>query len=275
MTTYVPVDEHGLLKMEEFSKAVTEKTVLITVMHSNNEVGTLQPIQEICKIAKEKGIPVHTDASQSVGKVPVDVQALGVDLLTIAGHKLYAPKGVGVLYVRKGLHLPKYIHGAGHESNQRAGTENIIGIVGLGEACRIATAEMNSRVAKATQQTRALFSGLQDKLGYDAVRWNGHVESRLPNTANLSFRNVTSHQIFAKAGGQIAASAGAACHSHGVAPSAVLLAMSVPSDFIRGAIRFSTGKDTTDEEISQAITVISSAYLDCLREKTAEHPTAA
>eukprot|EP00002_Diphylleia_rotans_P035119 TRINITY_DN7631_c0_g1_i1.p1 TRINITY_DN7631_c0_g1~~TRINITY_DN7631_c0_g1_i1.p1 ORF type:complete len:258 (-),score=52.43 TRINITY_DN7631_c0_g1_i1:438-1211(-) len=139
MTTYVPVDEHGLLKMEEFSKAVTEKTVLITVMHSNNEVGTLQPIQEICKIAKEKGIPVHTDASQSVGKVPVDVQALGVDLLTIAGHKLYAPKGVGVLYVRKGLHLPKYIHGAGHESNQRAGTENIIGIVGLGEACRIAT----------------------------------------------------------------------------------------------------------------------------------------
>jgi len=255
--TYVPVDESGLVSVSDVEKAVTPRTILITVMHANNEVGTIQPIEQISKLAKARGIIVHTDAAQSVGKIPTDVNVLGVDLLSIAGHKLYAPKGIGVLYVRQGVELEKLLWGAGHEHGRRAGTENVLEIVGLGKACEIAGHHLNDHMTHMKTMRDRLHEGLREKLEY--VKLNGHLEKRLPNTLSLSFRGVNVNQLLAEIEDDVAASAGAACHSGGVEMSYVLSAMHVPEEWAKGTVRFSVGRMTTESEIDHAIGIISEA----------------
>ncbi|PKB68203.1 MAG: cysteine desulfurase NifS [SAR202 cluster bacterium Io17-Chloro-G4] len=252
--TYLPVDQFGLLDPRQVSDAITDQTVLVTVMHANNEVGTVEPIREIAEIAHRHGALVHADCAQSIGKIPVNVDDLGVDLLTVAGHKLYAPKGVGVLYVRTGVKLEKLIHGANHEMNWRAGTENVIEIVGLGKACQLIhqnLPEYQSHMAKMRDQ---LESGLLDR--FPNSRLNGHPEKRLPNTSSISFKNLEANRILAGFDG-VAASAGAACHSDGVEISSVLQAMKVPIEYAMGTIRFSVGRFTTSDEIKRATEEIS------------------
>ena len=256
--TYLPVDETGLVKAADVETAITSGTILITIMHANNEVGTVQPIEEISGIARSREIVFHTDAAQSMGKLSTDVNALSVDLLSIAGHKIYAPKGVGALYIRKGNEPDKFMLGAGQESGRRAGTENVLGIVGLGQACEIARRDLykNAQVMKATRDK--LQKELVDNLG-GKVRLNGHPEKRLPNTLSLSFHDLEADRILEEIGLEIAASAGAACHSGDVTVSHVLEAMKVPLEWAKGTLRFTTGKMTTEAEIDKAINIVSDA----------------
>ena len=190
--TYLPVDEYGTIKINDLEKAITPETTLITVMHANNEVGTIQPIEEIARIAKKRGIVFHTDAAQSVGKIPTDVDALGVDLLSVAGHKLYAPKGVGVLYVRSGVKLQQISHGAGQERGCRPGTENVSHIVGLGKACEIAKRDLNENMLHMQEMRDRLHEKLKDN--WKNLKLNGHPEQRLLNTLNLSFLGVEANE---------------------------------------------------------------------------------
>ncbi|MFC1853261.1 cysteine desulfurase family protein [candidate division CSSED10-310 bacterium] len=248
--TYLPVDDNGLVTPEQVEQAITPQTILITIMHANNEVGTIEPIAEITAIAQQHGVLVHSDCAQSVGKIPVAVGPLKVDLLSVAGHKLYAPKGVGALYVRTGTQLEKLIHGANHEMNRRAGTENVIEIVGLGEACALITNNL-SKYQEHMKHLRDRFEkGLLEK--FPPIRLNGHPQRRLPNTSSISFRGLEANTILAEFT-SVAASAGAACHSDGVKVSSVLQAMNVPLDYAMGTIRFSNGRFTTLEEIDQAL----------------------
>jgi cysteine desulfurase len=253
--TYLPVDGYGTVDPASVEKAITEETVLITIMHANNEVGTIEPIEEIGEIAHEKGISVHTDAAQSCGKIPVNVDDLRVDLLTIAGHKLYAPKGVGALYVREETKLDSFIHGAGHEDGRRAGTENVPYIVGLGKACELAKEKL-PRYGEGTMRLRdRLRDAFLDGLGKDQVKLNGHPERRLPNTLNTSIRGIIGETLLEQLP-EIAASTGSACHSGSVEPSPVLLAMGLDPDLALGAIRLSLGRWTTVEEITRASKLI-------------------
>ena len=247
--TYLPVDRFGRVDPDDLSAAISPRTVLISVMHANNEVGTIQPIEEIGAIAREHGIRFHTDAAQSVGKIPTKVDKLGVDLLTIAGHKLYAPKGVGALYVRGGVELEPLIHGAGHELGRRAGTESALLAAGLGTACAMAA---DLAPMEGIQALRDRFWGtLQDRFG-DRVVLNGHVTQRLPNTLNVSFVGKIGADILGQLNG-IAASTGSACHSGRIELSPVLAAMDIPETIGMGAIRFSLGRGTTSDEIDQVI----------------------
>jgi len=248
-TTYLPVDEFGLVHTEDVKKAIRPETILITIMHANNEVGSIQPIAEIGELAKKHNIFMHTDAAQSLGKVKADVQELNVDLLSIAGHKLYAPKGIGALFIRKGVVLEKLIHGADHERNLRAGTENVLEIVGLGEACEIAHLHLDEHAEHYRKMRDLLHQNLLNDL--PNIKLNGHPEKRLPNTLNISFPNMEANTLIAKMKG-IAASAGAACHSSGVSVSQVIKAMDVPMEYAMGTIRFSTGRYNTKEEINKA-----------------------
>jgi cysteine desulfurase len=257
--TVLPVDEFGLVAPADLERAITSDTLLVTIMHANNEVGTLQPIAELAEIAHRHGALVHTDAAQSVGKLPVDVAALGVDLLSVAGHKLYAPKGIGALYVRDGVRLANLLHGAGHEGGRRPGTENVLEIVGLGQACQIAGRDMQENEAHFRATRDRLHAGLLRELGQDSVRLNGHPEKRLPNTLSLSFRGVAAHALLAEIGVQVAASAGSACHADVVRVSAVLEAMRVPLDWALGTVRFSTGRATTAAEIDRAVEIVAQA----------------
>ncbi len=247
--TYLPVDRFGRVDPEDVRHALTPRTILISVMHANNEVGTLQPIAEIARIAREKGILSHTDAAQSVGKLPVRVDEIGVDLLSLAGHKLYAPKGVGVLYVRKGVCLEPLIHGAGHESGRRGGTENILLDVALGTACELAQSWLG---VESIRQLRDLFwELLQTRFGKRVVL-NGHPTERLPNTLSVSFVGKIGSTILSGLEG-VAASTGSACHSGSAELSPVLKAMKVPPEIGMGAIRFSLGRTTTREEVEQVV----------------------
>ena len=255
-TTYLPVDRQGQVDPIDVEKAIRPGTVLITIMHSNNEVGTLQPIEEISSIARRHGITMHSDAAQSVGKVGVDVRALAVDLLSVAGHKLYAPKGVGALYIRKGVQPGKFCNGAGQERGWRAGTENVLEIVGLGKACEIAGKDLNGHVSRMRGLRDRLHQGLMDTLG-DAVALNGHPEKRLPNTLSLAFRGLAANRILEEIGLEIAASPGAACHSDQVAISHVLQAMGIDQEWAMGTLRFSVGRMTTPAQIDRAITVVT------------------
>ncbi len=256
--TWLPVDEFGMVDPEEVKHAITASTILITVMHANNETGTIQPIEEIGKIARKHGILFHTDAAQSVGKIPVDVEKLHVDLLSVAGHKLYAPKGVGALYIRRGVKLEKLIHGADHESNLRAGTENVMEIVGLGKAAGIAQQLLTRDSEHAMRDFRdQLHAGI--RLAVPEVRLNGHTELRLPNTLSLGFPDVEAAMLLAEMNG-VAASAGAACHADQTDISGVLTAMHVPMRFAMGTVRFSIGRSTTREEIHAAISIVANAY---------------
>lgn len=250
--TYVGVDQSGRVDPEDIKKAVTPQTILITVMHANNEVGTIQPVEEISKIAKHHGILFHTDAAQSVGKVKTTVDDLGVDLLSIAGHKLYAPKGVGALYSREGTPIESLIHGAGHESGRRAGTENVLLIVGLGMACEIAKRHLDDHKI---QDLRDRFWEMLKKNFGNEIVLNGHPTHRLPNTLNVSFIGRVGAEILARLEG-VAASTGAACHSGLVELSPVLKAMGIPPEIGMGAIRFSLGRMTTFPELERVIDLL-------------------
>ena len=247
--TYVPVDGTGLVDPEDIRRAVTPQTLLISIMHANNEVGTIQPIAEIAMIARQRGIRFHTDAAQSVGKIPTKVDELGVDMLTIAGHKLYAPKGVGALYVRRGLELEPLIHGAGHESGRRAGTESALLAVGLGTACAMAADFASMDRIRALRDR--LWKALEDEFG-DGVALNGHHTRRLPNTLNVSFVGRIGADILSQLR-DVAASTGSACHSGRIELSPVLAAMRVPERIGMGAIRFSLGSYTTSDEIDDVV----------------------
>jgi cysteine desulfurase len=252
---YLAVDRTGRVDPEDVRRAVTPRTILISVMHANNEVGTIQPIEEIGSVAREHGIRFHTDAAQSVGKIPTRVDMLGVDLLTIAGHKLYAPKGVGALYVRRGVELEPLIHGAGHEGGRRAGTESALLAVGLGAACALA---QDLAPMKRVEALRDRFwRALQDRFG-DGVVLNGHLDHRLPNTLNVSFVDKVGAEVLAGLKG-VAASTGSACHSGRIELSPVLAAMGVPEKTGMGAVRFSLGRQTTDAEIDAVIEQLAGA----------------
>jgi cysteine desulfurase len=243
--TYLPVDGFGRVDPDDLNRAITPRTILISIMHANNEVGTIQPLEECARIARGHGVLFHTDAAQSVGKIATDVDGLGVDLLSIAGHKLYAPKGVGALFVRRGVTLEPLIHGAGHESGRRAGTESALLAVGLGKACELA------RDLSPMDRVRALrdhfWRELQSRFG-NRIALNGHPEHRLPNTLNVSFIGRVGAQILERLDG-VAASTGSACHSGRIELSPVLEAMRVAPEVGMGAIRFSLGRGTTHEEI--------------------------
>lgn len=243
--TYLPVDAAGRVDPDAVREAITERTILVTIMHANNEVGTIQPIEEIARIARDRGVLMHTDAAQSVGKISTRVPDLGVDLLSLAGHKVYAPKGVGALYVRRGVTLEPLIHGAGHECGRRAGTESAFLATGLGAACALALATDRNheiRLLRDRLWTR-LHDGFEDR-----VVLNGHPAWRLPNTLNVSFTGRIGADILARLDG-VAASTGSACHAGRIGHSPVLAAMAAPADVRMGAIRWSLGRTTTEGEI--------------------------
>jgi cysteine desulfurase len=247
--TRVPVDGTGRVDPDAVRRALATDTALVSVMHANNEVGTIQPIAEIARLTHEHGALLHVDAAQSVGKIDVDVAQLGADLLTVAGHKLYAPKGVGALYVRSGVEIEPLMHGAGHERGRRAGTENVLLIAGLGAACRL------GRVDPCGSRLADLASFFWDRLRAafgDAVVLNGHPTERLPNTLNVSFRGCQAHELLPRLDG-LAASAGSACHAGTTRLSPVLTAMGVDPSVGLGAIRFSVGRGTTREELEHAV----------------------
>jgi cysteine desulfurase len=255
--TFVPVDRHGEVDPQDIQEAITPGTILITVMHANNEVGTIQPIEEISKIARERGIVFHTDAAQSVGKIVTKVDDLRVDLLSIAGHKVYAPKGIGALYIRKGTPIEPLIHGASHESGRRAGTENVLLIVGLGKACEVAKRHLNDdRMGSMRDHFWKL---LQDNFGENVIL-NGHPVHRLPNTLNVSFVGKAGGEILSRLDG-VAASTGAACHSGSVELSPVLKAMGISPEVGMGAIRFSLGRTTTAQELERVVDLLKDSPL--------------
>jgi cysteine desulfurase len=241
----------------DVARALRPSTILITIMHANNEVGTVQPIAEISRLARQHGIVMHTDAAQSVGKIPTDVAQLGVDLLSVAGHKVYAPKGIGALYIRPPLAPEKFCYGAGQEMGWRAGTENVLEIVGLGKACEIAKRDLEKNMARMKFLRDRLHEGLSGRL--PDIRLNGHFEHRLPNTLNISFKGQEANRILEDIGLEVAASAGAACHSDSVEISHVLTAMGVPLEWAKGTLRFSVGRMTTEAEIDKTIRVVAEA----------------
>ena len=247
--TYLPVDQFGRVDPDDVRRALTPRTILISVMHANNEVGTLQPISEITRIAHEHGVLFHADAAQSVGKISAHVDKLGADLLSLAGHKLYAPKGVGALYVRNGVRLEPLIHGAGQESGHRAGTENVLLEIALGSACELAQSWVG---ADSIRELRDLFWELLQARFDERVVLNGHPVERLPNTLNVSFVGKIGSTILSGLE-SVAASTGSACHSGSVELSPVLKAMNIPPEVGMGAIRFSLGRTTTREEIEQVV----------------------
>ncbi len=248
--TQIGVDRDGRVDLTAVRDAIIRRTTIVSIMHANNEVGTLQPVSEIAAIARKAGVLVHTDAAQSAGKVPVNVNELGVHLLSLAGHKLYAPKGIGALYVRRGVKLEPLIHGAGQEMGRRAGTENVPYIVGFGKACEIARLSLPQATERLRRLRDHLWFRLQSALGTQVVL-NGHPEQRLPNTLNVNFVGHIGSELLQKVP-EIAASTGSACHEGHVSVSPVLCAMRVPPEASRGAVRLSVGRFTTETEVDQA-----------------------
>jgi cysteine desulfurase len=260
--TVLPVDRYGWVDPADLERAIGPDTVLVTVMHANNEVGTIQPIAELAEIAHRHGVLMHTDAAQSVGKIPVDIGDLGVDLLSVAGHKVYAPKGVGALIVRGGIELTPWLHGAGQERGRRPGTENVLEIVGLGQACQIAGRDLAKNAAHFRAMRDRLYEGLRRELGEGSMRLNGHPDRCLPNTLSVSFRGVEANELLLEISDRVAASAGAACHADEIEVSAVLEAMGVPIEWAMGTVRLSVGRSTTAEEVDRAVDVV----VDAVRE---------
>jgi cysteine desulfurase len=257
--TVLPVDEFGRVNPADLKREISRETILVTVMHANNEVGTIQPIDELADIAHSYGVLIHTDAAQSIGKIPTSMDALGVDLLSVAGHKLYAPKGVGALCVRGGVRLSKLLHGADHEGGRRPGTENVLEIAGLGEACRIAGERLEANMLHYREMRDGLHKGLLRELGEGMMRLNGHTTERLPNTLSVSFQNMEANALLSEIGDRVAASPGAACHSEGIDMSPVLTAMGVPVGWAMGTVRFSVGNGTTSQEVDRAVRIVSDA----------------
>ncbi len=255
--TYLPVDEYGLVDLDDVRKAITDKTILISVMHANNEMGTIEPITEIGRIAREAGIYFHTDAVQTVGHMPVDVNELGVDLLSMSAHKLYGPKGIGALYIRKGTKLTPFMHGGEQERRRRASTENVPAIVGFGKAAELALQEMGEEVERLTCFRDRLVKGLLERI--DHTRLNGHPIMRLPNNVNVSVAFVEGESMLLNLDLEgICASTGSACSSSSLEPSHMLLAMGLSHEQAHGSLRFSLGKWTTEEEIERVLDVLPS-----------------
>jgi cysteine desulfurase len=251
--TVLPVDRFGRIDPDDVRMALTAKTILITVMHANNEVGTIEPIPEIAAIAREAGISFHTDAAQTVGKISADVEELGVDLLSVAGHKVYAPKGIGALYIREGTKIEPFVHGAGHEAGRRAGTENVLLAVALGTACEVAGRWIG--MPRVRELRDRFWDGLRGMFG-EKVTLNGHSTARLPNTLNVNFVGRVGAEVLATLPG-VAASTGSACHAGSVTLSPVLAAMGVPPGEGMGAVRFSLGRATTWEELKEILGLLS------------------
>ena len=247
--TVLPVDRFGMVNPDDIRRAITSRTILITVMHANNEVGTIEPIPEISAIAREAGISFHTDAAQTVGKISADVEELGIELLSVAGHKVYAPKGIGALYVREGTKIEPFVHGAGHEAGRRAGTENVLLAVALGAACDVARKWIGMPQVKVIRDR--FRDGLRGIFG-EKVTLNGHPTARLPNTLNVNFVGRVGAEVLAMFP-EVAVSTGSACHAGSVTLSPVLAAMGVPPGEGMGAIRFSLGRATTWEELEEVL----------------------
>ena len=255
LVTYLPVDEYGMVDPGEVKNAITDKTILISVMHANNEVGTIEPITEIGRIAREAGVYFHTDAVQTVGHIPVDVNELGVDLLSMSAHKLYGPKGVGALYVRKGTKLTPFMHGGEQERRRRASTENVPGIVGFGRAAELARQEVSQEAQRLTNLRDRLIKSLLEQI--DHTRLNGHPLRRLPNNINVSVDYVEGESILLNLDLEgICASTGSACSSSTLEPSHVLLAMGLPPEQAHGSLRFTLGKWTAEEDMRRVLEVL-------------------
>lgn len=253
--TVLPVDRHGRLDPNAVRRALTPRTILVSIMHANNEVGTVQPIAEIAAVARSAGVLVHTDAAQSVGKLATRVDELGVDLLSVAGHKMYAPKGVGALYIRRGTRLESFVHGAGHEQGRRAGTENVLLTVALGAACELASEWIGMPAARALRDR--FEAALKARLG-DGLTVNGAGAERLPNTANVNFVGEVGADLLARLP-NVAASTGSACHAGSVELSPVLAAMGVAPREGMGAVRFSLGRTTTWEDLDHVLALLHAA----------------
>jgi cysteine desulfurase len=253
--TYLPVDEYGFINIKDLENAITDKTILVSIMFANNEIGTIEPIKEIGALCRSKKVLFHTDAVQAVGHIPVDVKEMNIDLLSLAAHKFYGPKGVGALYVRKGIKVENLIHGGGQERNKRAGTENVAGIVGLGKALELATQDMDTNNKKLVYLRDKLSNGLL-KIPYSKL--NGPIsENRLPGNSNICFKFIEGESILLllDANG-IAASSGSACTSGSLEPSHVLLAIGVPIEIAHGSLRLSLGDATTEEEVDFVIETV-------------------
>ncbi len=252
---YLRVDRHGKLNPGDVEKAITDKTVLISIIHANNEVGTIQPVREIGEIARDRGVLFHTDSVQSVGKIPVNVDDLSVDFLSLSGHKVYGPKGIGALYARKEVPFEPLFHGGHHERNRRPGTENVPSIVGLARALELAQEEMDRASSKVKNLRDAFWEAIETEIG--GVHMNGHPRDRIPSILNVSFDGVAGESVVLNLDLQgIAASTGSACTSGAPEPSHVLLSMGVSPGGVRGAVRFSLGRETTQEELDHTLAVL-------------------
>ncbi len=253
--TYLPVDSYGLVDPQDVKKAITDKTILISVMHANNEVGTIEPMAEIGKIAREEKVYFHSDAVQAVGHIPVKVDELGIDLLAMSAHKLHGPKGVGALYIRKGTKLIPFMHGGEQERRRRAGTENVPAIVGFGKAAEIAQGDIETEAKRLIYFRDKLIKGLVEQIEH--IRLNGHPTQRLPNNVNVSIEFVEGESMLLNLDLEgIAASTGSACSSSSLEPSYVLLAMGLSHELAHGSLRFSLGRETTEEDIARVLEVL-------------------
>ena len=250
--TYLPVDEFGLVHPEELEKALRPETTIVSIMYANNEIGTIEPIAELCKIARAHGALFHTDAVQAVGHVPIDVKALDVDMLSLSGHKLHAPKGVGALYIRKGLHIQRFMEGGAQERNQRAGTENVASIVAMGAAIELAVRHLNENVEKIAAMRDHLTKRILEEIPY--TRLNGHPEQRLPGNVNVCFRFIEGEALLLSLDLMgIAGSSGSACTSGSLDPSHVLLAIGLPHEIAHGSLRLSLSEENTMEEVDYVV----------------------
>ncbi len=254
--TYLPVDKYGLIDPDDVKKAITEQTILVTIMHANNEIGTIEPIKEIGKVVKEAGIYFHTDSVQTAGHIPIDVNDLGVDMLSMSGHKLYGPNGVGVLYLRKGTRIDSLIDGGSQEKNRRAGTENVAGIVGMGKAAELAEKRLvQGEEDKIIKLRDRLIKDIAEKI--DHVHLNGHPTERLPGNVNFCFEFIEGESMLLNLDMEgVAASSGSACTSGSLEPSHVLLAIGLPPEIAHGSLRLTLGKDNTEEEVEYVIGIL-------------------
>ena len=250
--TYLPVNRYGQIDVQQLISAIRKTTVLISIMHVNNENGTIQPLEEICQVGIEQQIPVHTDAVQSIGKIELNVQDIGVNLLSLSAHKIYAPKGIGVLYIRRGTRLANLVHGGSHERNRRAGSENVPAIVGLGVAAELANEDREQYTSHLQKMTQRLRDGLDANI--DKIHYNGHHDYCVPGTLNVSFESVEGESLILRLDMEgICVSTGSACTSGSMEPSHVLAALGIPPRLAQGTVRFSLGRNTTEEEIDTVI----------------------
>ena len=253
--TYLPVDENGMVTGEQVANAITDKTILVSIMFANNEVGTIMPIAEIGKVCRERGVLFHTDAVQAVGHVPIDVKAMNIDMLSLSAHKFHGPKGVGALYMTKGIRLPSYVMGGAQERNRRAGTENVAGIVGLGAAIALATQTLEESAARMTRLRDKLIAGIAQRI--PEVKLNGHPTMRLPNNVNYSIKYIEGESILLMLDmNGIAASSGSACTSGSLDPSHVLLALGLSHEVAHGSVRLTLSDETTEEDIDYVLDVL-------------------